>query len=81
MQIISSGESSYLRKILCLKSGVGGGGQSVLGTNLNEPIRQMLVKLCFFVCSNIVEYGYGFAVDTKSKYCDPSQLCSVPKMT
>ena len=46
VQIFSLGESSYLRKILCLKS--GGGGQSVFGTKFNEPILQMLVKVTLF---------------------------------
>ena len=28
------------------------------GTNLNEPIREILVKSCFFKYSNIDEYGF-----------------------
>ena len=73
MQIVSSGESSYLRKVLCLKQEA----QYIFGLHLNEHIRQMLVKIMLFVYSNNVEYGY--VVDYKSKYCDPSQLCSVSK--
>ena len=48
MQIFSSGEYSHLRKVLCLKAGA----HSVLGTNLNEPIRQMLVKITLFCVFN-----------------------------
>ena len=33
-------------------------GALCFGTNLNEPIRQILVNLCFFKCSNFEEYGF-----------------------
>ena len=34
------------------------GAQYVFGTNLNEPICEILVKSCFLKYSNIDEYGF-----------------------